>query len=68
MSKYKIIFGGEEQDEVFETEESAEEYAAYLCSCERSGAETLHWHNPGDYEYDEESFENSDYEIVEEDD
>lgn len=35
---------------------------------ERSGSETLHWHNPGDYEYDEESFENSDYEIVEEDD
>ena len=27
----------------------------------------LHWHNPGDYEYDEESFENSDYEIAEED-
>ena len=35
---------------------------------ERSGSETLHRHNPGDYEYDEESFENSDYEIVEEDD
>ena len=30
MAKYKIIFDGEEQDEVFRTEEDAEEYALYL--------------------------------------
>ena len=45
--------------------EEAEEYALYLQSCERTGAETLHWSNPGDYDYDEDEFECSDYEIVE---
>ncbi|MFR5648781.1 MAG: hypothetical protein ACLUDM_02835 [[Eubacterium] siraeum] len=65
MEKYKIIFDGEEQDEVFDTEEAAEEYALYLCSCTREGAEILHMSNPGDYDYDEDSFEDPDYEIVE---
>lgn len=32
------------------------------------GAETLHWSNPGDYDYDENDFEDPDYEIIEEDD
>lgn len=32
MARFKIIFDGEEQDEVFATEEEAEEYALYLCS------------------------------------
>ena len=66
--KYRIIFDGEMQDEIFYTEEDAEEYALYLQSCERTGAETLHWSNPGDYDYDEDEFEPSDYEIVEEKD
>ena len=66
--KYRIIFDGEMQDEIFDTEEDAEEYALYLQSCERTGAETLHWSNPGDYDYDENEFEPSDYEIVEEED
>lgn len=65
MAKYKIIFDGEEQDEIFSTEEDAEEYALYLCSCARTGAEILHMSNPGDYEYDENSFEDPEYEIVE---
>ena len=65
MSQFKIIFDGEEQDEVFNTKEEAEESALYLCSCVRTGAETLHWSNPGDYDYDEETFENPDYEIIE---
>lgn len=43
----------------------AEEYTLYLRSCEKIGAETLHWSNPGDYDYDENEFEGSDYEIVE---
>lgn len=68
MAKYKIIFDGEEQDEVFSTEDAAEEYALYLRSCSREGAEILHMSNPGDYDYDEDSFEAPDYEIVEVDD
>ena len=52
MARFKIIFDGEEQDEVFATKEEAEDYALYLCSCCRTGAETLHWSNPGDYDYD----------------
>lgn len=67
MARFKIIFDGEEQDEVFATEEEAEDYALYLCSCCRTGAETLHWSNPGDYDYDEDEFEDPEYEIVEED-
>ena len=65
MPKYKIIFDGEEQDEVFDSEEAAEEYALYLRSCTRTGAEILHWSNPGDYDYDEDTFEVPGYEIVE---
>lgn len=67
MSKYKVIFDDEEQDEVFDTEEEAEEYALELCSCHRVGSETLHWSNPGDYDYDEDTYESPDYEIVEDD-
>lgn len=68
MAKYKIIFDDEEQDEVFDTENAAEEYALYLRSCTREGAEILHLSNPGDYDYDEEDFESPEYEIVEIDD
>ena len=63
--KYKIIFNDEEQDEVFDTWQEAEEYACYLCSCERQGAKTQNLSNPGDYEYEEDTFESSDYEIIE---
>jgi len=62
MSKYKVWFNDEEMDAVFDTEEEAEEYALYLCSCAREGAEILHMSNPGDY--DEDDYE-EDYEIVE---
>lgn len=65
MSKFKIIFDGEEQDEEFDSEEAAEDYALYLCSCSQVGAETLHMSNPGDYDYDEDEWEDPDYEIVE---
>ena len=65
MAKYKIIFDGEEEDELFDTEEEAEEYALYLCSCKRTGAEILHWSNPGDYDYDEDDFDEGEYEIIE---
>lgn len=68
MSKYKIIYDGEEEDEIFDTIEDAEDYAGYLRSCERTGAEIRHLSNPGDYDYDEDDFEPSDYEIIEIDD
>lgn len=65
MSKFKVLFDGEFEDEIFNTAEAAEEYALYLCSCTCEGAETLHMSNPGDYDYDEDNFETPDYEIVE---
>lgn len=65
MAKYKIVFDGDEEDEIFDSEEEAEEYALYLCSCARTGAEILNLSNPGDYYYDEDEFEDPDYEIVE---
>lgn len=68
MSRFKLLFDGEYEDEVFDTEEAEEEYALYLCSCTRQGAENLHMSNPGDYDYDEDNFEDPDYEIVEIDD
>ena len=40
----------------------------YLVGCARTGAETLHWSNPGDYEYDEDTYEEPEFEIVEVDD
>ena len=63
--KYMINFDGELEDEVFDTEEDAEEYALYLQSCCREGAEILHMSNPGDYDYDEDDFEYPEYEIIE---
>ena len=65
MAKFKILFDGEYEDEVFDSEECAEEYALYLCSCSREGAEILNLSNPGDYDYDENDFESPEYEIVE---
>ncbi|MBE6111524.1 MAG: hypothetical protein E7195_00720 [Peptococcaceae bacterium] len=64
MAIYKILLDGEEQEEVFDTEVEAEEYALYLRSCARTGAETLHWSNPGDYDYDEDTFEAPEFEII----
>ena len=62
MAKYKLLFNDELEDEVFDTEEDAEEHALYLSSCSRLGAEILHMSNPGDY--DEDDYE-ADYEIIE---
>ncbi len=71
MSKYKIKLiypeGDEEiiEDEEYDTEADAEEMALYYISCSRQGAEILHMSNPGDYEYDEDTFEDATYEIIE---
>ena len=63
MSKWKLIMLGEEY--FFDTEEEAEDHALYLKGCARQGAETLHWSNPGDWDYNEDTFEEPDYEIIE---
>ena len=68
MTKYKIIIDGEEEDAIFNTYEEAEEQAIYFCGCARQGAEILHMSNPGDYEYDDKTWESPEYEIVEVDD
>ena len=67
MYKIIMIINGEEeeQDEVFETEEAAKEYALYLCGCTDLGAEILHMSNPGDYS---DIPPETDYEIIEVDD
>lgn len=66
--KYKVIMHysdgtSEEEDEIFDTEEDAEDHALYAVSCANEGAEILHLSNPGDYPIDE--YENPDYEIIE---
>lgn len=62
MSKYKVFINDELEDEVFDTEEAAEEYALYLASCTQEGAKILHMSNPGDYDADD---YDDDYEIIE---
>lgn len=63
MEKYKIIFEGEEDDEVFDTYEEADNYAQYMVSCYHLGGEILEMSNPGDYPYDPE--DEPEYEIIE---
>ncbi len=62
---YKVIIDGEEDDQEFDSEEAANEYGLYLQSCSQTGAEILHMSNPGDYDYDEETFEPPEYEVIE---
>lgn len=64
MSKYRVMYAGEFEDEIFDTEEAAEEYALYLVSCAAEGAEILSMSN---LEYDEEDYDDE-YEIIEVDD
>lgn len=56
----------DEQDEVFDTEVAALDYAGYLCGCYHEGAEILNMSNPGDYPLDED--DDVDFEIIEVDD
>ena len=70
MTKYKIKMiypDGEEviEDDIFDSYEEAEDAALYYVSCTRDGAETLNLSNPGDYEYDEETYVDPTYEIIE---
>ena len=45
--------------------QSCIESVAPFLSPVKEGAEILHMSNPGDYDYDEETFEESEYEIIE---
>ncbi len=70
MAKYQVLMlysdGTEDlDDEVFDTEEEAEEYGCYLVSCCRTGAEIFNMSNPGDYPLDD--YEDPDFEVVEAD-
>ena len=53
----------EELDDVFDTEEDAEEHGLYMCSCFTEGSEILYMSNPGDYPLDEAG--EADFEIIE---
>lgn len=79
MAKYKYIltfqngekldsleeYGDDNFEGTFSSYSAAEEAALYAVSCTKEGAEILHMSNPGDYNYDEESFESPKYEIIE---
>ena len=71
MAKFKVVMNysdgtSEEDDEIFETEEEAEEHGLYMCSCYNVGSETLHLSNPGDYPLDED--DDVDFKVIEVDD
>ena len=71
MPKYKVIMHysngiSEEEEDIFDTEDDAEEYALYLISCGKEGAEIINLSNPGDYDLDD--YDEPDFEIVEFDD
>ncbi len=80
MTKYKYVLtfeDGEKLDSekeykdldmdkaIFDSYEEAEEAGLYEQSCARDGAEILNMSNPGDYEYDEETYKLPKLRIVE---
>lgn len=69
MTKYSVTihFPDEdmELDELFDTEAEAEEAALQAISDARTGAEILHWSNPGDYDFNEDDYDDVDYDIEE---
>ena len=69
--KYKVVMHypdgtEEEEDELYDSEEQAEEAGCYSCSCYREGGENLNLSNPGDYPLDED--DDCDFEVIEVDD
>ena len=68
MAKYQVEMQysdgtTELDDEVFDTEQEAEEHGLYLCSCYSLGGEILNMSNPGDYPLDED--DDVDFEVIE---
>lgn len=72
MSKYKVTIHFPDEDleleDLYDTEDEAIEAAQQAISDCETGAETLNWSNPGDYEYNEEDFDDVEYDIDEVDD
>lgn len=64
MAKFKIIFEGEEQDEVFDSYDAALDAAHDLVGAYHEGGEVLELSNPGDYPYNPNH--EPEYEIIEE--
>lgn len=68
MAQYKVVMlysdgTQEELDEIFDTEEEADEAGMQACSDYREGCEIMNLSNPGDYPlYDDDDV---DYEIIE---
>ena len=68
--KYRVIMhypdGTEEflDDELYNSEEEAEDASLYGCSCYEQGGIELHYSNPGDYPMEEVGGQ-ADYEIIE---
>ena len=65
--KYKVIMRypngtDKEEDELYDSEEQAEEAGRYGCSCYREGGETLNLSNPGDYPLDK---DDCDFKVIE---
>lgn len=66
MKKFKIVWDyGDEDDERFDTYEAAYEMGNYYQACSEQGAEDSYLSNPGDYPFDESTYERPDFEIVE---
>ncbi|EUB15796.1 hypothetical protein HMPREF1508_0926 [Shuttleworthella sp. MSX8B] len=70
MTKYKVIYhwsdGTEdEEDELFDSEDEAQEAGLYGLSCAKLGGEILEMSNPGDYPFHESDYEDDDFEVVE---
>lgn len=53
----------DEEEEIFETEEEAEEYGLQSCSDYHAGGEILNMSNPGDYPLDDN--DDVDFEVIE---
>ena len=61
---FKLTIPELDIEEIFDTEEEAEDYVCEVSSDMRTGAEILHMSNPGDYPF-EECDDDFDYDIEE---
>lgn len=61
---FKLTIKELDIEEIFDTEEEAEDYVCVVRSDMHTGAEILHLSNPGDYPYSDED-DDLDYEIEE---
>lgn len=61
MTKYRLIFQGEPDDELYDSYDEADEAGLFACSCARIGTEILYLSNPDYYDYDYD--ENEEYEF-----